>query len=103
MPSKHCLQLITIRWNIRLGHINIASDHLLESININFFFLSERRFVLTLEPNDYITSKTSIGDSYITLYVKGVVMETEQSFATQYIVELTLPTLKVQVSNWGPV
>lgn len=56
----------------------------------------EKRLVLTIEPKDYIT-KTGAGGS-IKLYVKGMVEETGQSFATQDVVELTKPKLKATVS-----
>lgn len=60
---------------------------------------SEKRLVLTIEPNDYIT-KLGAGGS-IKLYVKGKVTETGQSFAMQKDVELTKPVLKVTVSQSG--
>lgn len=59
----------------------------------------EKRLVLTIEPKDYIT-KTGAGGS-IKLYVKGMVEETGQSFATQDVVELTKPKLKATVSYCG--
>ena len=62
-----------------------------------FSFCVEKRLVLTIEPQDYIT-KNGAGGS-IKLYVKGDVEETGQSFATQDVVELTKPTLNVTVSS----
>lgn len=59
-------------------------------------FCVEKRLVLTIEPEDYI-SKDSAGGS-IKLYLKGDVEETGQSFATQDVVELKKPVLKVTVS-----
>lgn len=69
-----------------------------ESILLFFSFCLEKRLVLTIEPEDYIT-KTGTGGS-IKLYVKGKVEETGQSFATQDVVELTKPTLNVTVSHF---
>lgn len=57
---------------------------------------AEKRLVLTIEPQDYMT-KNGAGGS-IKLYVKGDVEETGQSFATQDVVELTKPTLNVTAS-----
>lgn len=62
---------------------------------VSFSYL-EKRLVLTIEPKDYITK--SGAESTIKLYVKGMVEETGQSFATQDVVELTKPKLKVAVS-----
>ena len=62
----------------------------------SFSFSLEKRLVLTIEPEDYIT-KTGTGGS-IKLYVKGKVQETGQSFATQDVVELMKPALNVTVS-----
>ena len=68
-----------------------------QSILVLFPFFVEKRLVLTIEPEDYIT-KNGAGGS-IKLYVKGDVEETGQSFATQDVVELTKPTLNVTVSS----
>ena len=59
-------------------------------------FCVEKRLVLTIEPKDYI-SKDGAGGS-IKLYLKGDVEETGQSFATQDVVQLKKPVLKVTVS-----
>ena len=67
-----------------------------ESALLLFFLCVEKRLVLTIEPEDYIT-KNGAGGS-IKLYVKGDVEETGQSFATQDVVELTKPALEVTVS-----
>ena len=61
-----------------------------------FIYGLEKRLVLTIEPNDYITKSGE--DATVKLYVKGKVEETGQSFATQDVVELTKPKLKVTVS-----
>ncbi|KAJ7377341.1 hypothetical protein OS493_029700 [Desmophyllum pertusum] len=58
---------------------------------------AEKRLVLTIEPNDYITKSGE--DATVKLYVKGKVEETGQSFATQDVVELTKPKLKVTASS----
>ena len=75
----------------------VSHRYLVLGVNISLFFPRvEKRLVLTIEPEDYIT-KNGAGGS-IKLYVKGNVEETGQSFATQDVVELTKPTLNVTVS-----
>ena len=71
----------------------------LTNLKFTDIFGVEKRLVLTIEPNDYITK--SGADGTIKLYVKGMVSETGQSFATQDVVELTKPKIKVTVSQCG--
>ena len=59
-------------------------------------FCVEKRLVLTIEPKDYISKDGA--DGSIKLYLKGDVEETGQSFATQDVVQLKKPVLKVTVS-----
>ena len=61
--------------------------------------LLEKRLVLTIEPSDYMDMLNAC-DS-IKLYVKGLVTETRQSFATQKDIELVKPTINVTVSQFG--
>lgn len=62
-----------------------------------YFIFLEKRLVLTIDPDDYITNLGA--GSTIRLYVKGTVTETGQSFAAQRVVELEKPQLTVKVSR----
>ena len=53
---------------------------------------------LPIEPSDYITPKATVGDSYVQLYVKGVVPETRQSFVAQKTVGFTKQKIQIVVS-----
>lgn len=67
-------------------------------MNFSLVCLSEKRLVLTIEPTDYMDMLTAC-DS-IKLYVKGLVTDTRQSFATQKDIELVKPMIKVTVSQF---
>lgn len=58
----------------------------------------EQRLSLTIEPSDYITPKATVGDSYVQLYVKGMVPETGQSFVDQKTVGFTKQKIHIEVS-----
>ena len=58
----------------------------------------EQRLSLTIEPSDYITPKATVGDSYVQLYVKGVVPETGQSLVDQKMVGFTKQKIHIEVS-----
>ena len=58
----------------------------------------EQRLSLTIEPSDYITPKATVGDSYVQLYVKGVVPETGQSFVDQKMVGFTKQKIHIEAS-----
>lgn len=67
-------------------------------MNFSLVCLLEKRLVLTIEPTDYMDMLTAC-DS-IKLYVKGLVTDTRQSFATQKDIELVKPMIKVTVSQF---
>lgn len=54
--------------------------------------------VLTIEPTDYMDMLTACES--IKPYVKGLVTDTRQSFATQKDIELVKPMIKVTVSEF---
>jgi len=89
---------IKINFTAVLSYYTGVLSKKLKSYKLTFLLNSqaEKRLVLTIEPNDYIT-KLGAGGS-IKLYVKGKVTETGQSFAMQKDVELTKPVLKVTAS-----
>ena len=58
----------------------------------------EERVPLTIEPSDYITPKATVGDSYVQLYVKGVVPKTGQSFVDLKKVGFTKQNIHIEVS-----